>query len=188
MKTTNKNKNKMRKVIEIKEPKTIKETVCIHRGKYGYFETNSKYDYGGNLFVREEERERTIPGYSYIFEDTKERATKLDFENYNLSLKKQTANTKDIQKSKQWLQNSFQDIESVGYVGGRVGGLSNSAIEDKERGLLTLSQLPVYVRRLIKLIDFTPAVYHHTGAYRGKMNSTYFFQTKDIENLIKEFE
>lgn len=178
----------MKKVIEITEQKTIKETVCIHKGKYGTFETNSKYDYNGKLFIREEERERTITVYSYIFEDTKEQATKFDFENYNLSLKKQKANNKDIQKTKQWLQNSFQNIESVGYIGGRQGGLSNSAIEDKERGLLVFSQLPVYVQRLIKLIGFTPSVYHHTGAYKGKMNTTYFYQTKDIENLIKEFE
>lgn len=178
----------MKKVIEIKEQKTIKETVCIHKGKYGTFETNSKYDYNGKLFIREEERERTITVYSYIFEDTKEQATKFDFDNYNLYLKKQQANKKDIQKAKQWLQNSFQNIKSVGYVGGRQGGLSNSAIEDKQRGLLTLSQLPIYVQRLIKLIDFAPTVYHHTGAYKGKMNKTYFYQTKDIEDLINEFE
>jgi hypothetical protein len=178
----------MKKVIEITEQKTIKETVCIHKGKYGTFETNSKYDYNGKLFIREEEREKTITTYSYIFEDTKERATNLDFENYNLFIKKQQANNKDIQKTKQWLQNSFQGIESIGYVGGRQGGLSNSAIEDKERGLLTLSQLPAYVQRLIKLIDFAPKVYHHTGAYRGRMNKTYFFQTKDINDLINEFE
>lgn len=178
----------MKKVIEITEQKTIKETVCIHKGKYGTFETNSKYDYNGKLFIREEERERTITVYSYIFEDTKERATKLDFENYNLSLKKQKANNKDIQKTKQWLLNSFQGIESIGYVGGRQGWLSNSAIEDKQRGLLTLSQLPAYVQRLIKLIGFTPSVYHHTGAYKGRMNSTYFYQTKDIEDLLNEFE
>jgi hypothetical protein len=178
----------MKKVIEITEQKTIKETICTHKGKYGTFETYSKYDYNGKLFVKEYERERTITTYSYIFEDTKERATKFDFDNYNLSLKKQTANQKDIQKTKQWLQNSFQGIESIGYIGGRQGGLSNSAIEDKERGLLTLSQLPIYVQRLIKLIGFTPSVYHHTGAYKGKMNTTYFYQTKDIEDLINEFE
>ena len=178
----------MKKVIEITEQKTIKETVCLHKGKYGTFETNSKYDYNGKLFIKEYERERTITVFSYIFEDTKETATKLDFENYNLFLKKQQANNKDIQKTKQWLLNSFLGIESVGYVGGRQGGLSNSAIEDKERGLLTLSQLPAYVQRLIKLIGFTPTVYHHTGAYKGKMNSTYFYQTKDIEDLLNEFE
>lgn len=178
----------MRKVVEITEQMTIKETVCIHKGKYGTFETKSKYDYNGKLFLGKEERERVITICSYIFEDTKEKATKFDFDNYNLSLKKEMANTKDIQKTKQWLQNSFQGVESVGYIGGRQGGLSNSAIEDKERGLLTLSQLPVYVQRLIRIIDFAPSVYHHTGAFKGRMNTTYFYQTKDIEKLINEFK